>query len=131
MKYTPGPLIIKRAQSPDNVGGFDYAIIDSDGRIVGEAFERVGWKDNLSKTYESRPAMDNARLWSAAPDLLEALKMFVQRMAMHGEWDDGCFYYSKKSASELQEPIIDAWAAIAKAEGKAVQSIDVGPQDSI
>ena len=46
-----------------------------------------------------------------------ALEAWREAMNAHGEWDDGCFYYAKKSASEL-EPRIErndsALAAIAK-----------------
>ncbi len=39
-------------------------------------------------------------------EMLEfALQMFLDRMVKFGEWDDGCFYYNRTSASELQEPI--------------------------
>ncbi len=54
----------------------------------------------------------------AAPELLEALKMFMGCMDRFGEWVDGCFYYGNRSASELQEPIEKASALIRKAERK-------------
>jgi hypothetical protein len=46
--------------------GGDYAIVDGAGFIIGEAINIVG-------PMEFRPAEANARLWSAAPALLEAL----------------------------------------------------------
>ena len=61
----------------------------------------------------------NAQLVAAAPELLEALKLFDQRVRQHGNFDDGCFYYGATSASELQEPLEKARAAIAKAMGAA------------
>lgn len=47
--------------------------------------------------------------------LREALGMFLAAMNLYGDWDDGCFYYGGKSASELQEPIRIARAALAEA----------------
>lgn len=39
-------------------------------------------------------------------EMLEfTLKMFLDRMDRFGYWDDGCFYYNRRSCSELQEPI--------------------------
>lgn len=34
-----------------------------------------------------------------------ALRTIVNILEIHGNWDDGCFYYNKVSASELQTPI--------------------------
>ena len=62
-EHTPGPLSIKRADWADNVNGYDYAIIDAQGKIIGEAFEVVG-------ANEKRPCFENAKLWASAPDLL-------------------------------------------------------------
>lgn len=70
-KHTQGPWKAVRAESPDNTGGFDWAILDANSRIVSEAFEHVG---QLSGGYDKRPAEANARLIAAAPDLLEALQ---------------------------------------------------------
>lgn len=38
-------------------------------------------------------------------DIRTALQLLVDRIEKNGEWDDGCFYYNKHSASELQEPL--------------------------
>lgn len=70
-QHTPSPLTIHRAKTPDNVGGFDYAILDANRKVIGETFERVGRDDGY---YDERPAEANARLWAAAPDLLTALE---------------------------------------------------------
>jgi hypothetical protein len=53
---------------------------------------------------------------SAAPELLEACKFILSRLQINGEWDDGCFYYNGKSATELESPIAQLQAAIKKAE---------------
>jgi hypothetical protein len=55
---------------------------------------------------------------AAAPILLDACKFILSQLQSNGEWDDGCFYYNKKSASELQDPIERLQRAIAQAEGK-------------
>lgn len=60
---------------------------------------------------------EKAQLIAAAPDLLEALTKLVARIEGHGSWDEGCFYYAGRSASELQDPLKKALAVIAKAEG--------------
>lgn len=65
--YTTG----LRVHGPSNVPGIpgqcgDYALLDADGKIVGEAYRQVG-------PAEVRPAEANALLWAAAPELLESL----------------------------------------------------------
>jgi hypothetical protein len=51
-------------KGPYDDGG-DYALIDADGKIVGEAIHIVDHN-------EYRPAQANAQLWATAPDLLAA-----------------------------------------------------------
>lgn len=53
------------------------------------------------------------------PELLEAANLVRAALVKHGEWDDGCFYFGGKSASELQSPLAALTAAIAKAGGAA------------
>lgn len=45
---------------------------------------------------------------------LAIVRMFKERIERHGNWDEGCFYYGNTSASELQEPLRLATAALAK-----------------
>jgi len=59
----------------------------------------------------------NARLMAAAPEMLAACEMIKKRLLTHGEWNEGCFYYANRSASELEEPLELLAAAIAKAKG--------------
>lgn len=62
-----------------------------------------------NKNYEA-----NARLISAAPDMLEALKLFVHEYAELVESGDAGFWDVEK-----EEKVIKARAAIAKAEGSS------------
>ncbi len=57
-------------------------------------------------------------LHAAAPNLLDACKFILSRLQSNGDWDEGCFYYSGKSASELQAPIERLQKAIALAEAQ-------------
>jgi hypothetical protein len=52
---------------------------------------------------------------------LDVLKMFVERITANGEWDDGCFYYRRTSASELQEPILLARDLLAQPRPEQVE----------
>jgi len=70
MKHTPGPLSIKKAEDSDDP---DWAIVDADNRVIGEAFNLVHFD-----TY--RPAEANARLWASAPDLLVALEELLRHL---------------------------------------------------
>jgi len=49
---------------------------------------------------------------SGPDETREALRLFVDRMDHYGNWEDGCFYYSRVSASELQKPIEKARAIL-------------------
>ena len=70
--HTPEPLTIKgpslgRIDNGVRHDPGDYAILDADGKIIGEAYSLVDYgKDG------TRPAEANARLWAAAPALLSA-----------------------------------------------------------
>ena len=72
-KFTPGPLTI-HGPSPGGTSyddGGDYAIRDPKGHIIGEAICFV------ESSYTPMPAEDNARLWAASPNMLEALNNAV------------------------------------------------------
>ena len=127
--HTQGPLRTRRAIHPDNVGGYDYAILDTDSRVIGEAFDIVG-------NGEHRPALHNATLWAAAPELLEALEALAP-VDKYGRTDglasdlpyiidpDPYPCYCQWCGSDRDRdtfhaddcPIIKARAAIAKAKG--------------
>lgn len=57
----------------------------------------------------------NARLISAAPDYDAAARDILAALSQYGEWDDGCFYYNKHAASELQRPMQALMDAVEKA----------------
>lgn len=84
-KPTPGPLYVLRAAAPSD-GGYDYAVmatIDGSARCIGEAFEVVDHGVRV-------PAEANARLWAAAPMLLEACRAtmsMVEGDGMPPDWD--------------------------------------------
>lgn len=73
MKHTPGPWKESRAKERDNTGGWDYAILDGNNKIIAEAFENVGFASGSTVIHDFRPVEANARLIASAPELLEAL----------------------------------------------------------
>lgn len=67
--FTNEPLGIKGPSTPEagKSDGGDYALVDSKGLIIGEAFRLVD-------QHEERPALANAVLWSIAPQMFDALE---------------------------------------------------------
>lgn len=45
----------------------------------------------------------------------EAARTLLARLEAYGEWDEGCFYYKKMSASELEDPMLELAAALDEA----------------
>lgn len=105
--HTPGPLTITGPSGGIRHGRFqvddggDYAIIDSAGKIIGEAIRLVAECDE-------RPAQANACLWAAAPDLLAACKAIEIQF---GGMADSDIESEARAAIDLTR------SAIAKAEG--------------
>jgi hypothetical protein len=60
----------------------------------------------------------NSRLIASAPELHKSTNELMAVLHRFGEWDDGCFYYAGKAATELQRPMRSVCDAIAKAEGQ-------------
>lgn len=105
MKHTPGPLAITGPSSgrgPNDDGG-DYAIIDTTGAIIAETFHKVGHG-------RERPAYENARLFIAAPELLEAAKQMVA-------WSTDPRWTPESNLT--YETLEGLEAAIARAEGQS------------
>lgn len=106
MSHTPGPLTIQGPSQPssDTPEGGDYAIRDTTGKIIAETFARVDYG-----SAGLRPALDNARLFAAAPDLLEALILLREEMRLSGNAEAKDYGWPK--AIQATD------AAIAKATG--------------
>jgi len=72
---TDGPWDYCCAKSCDNTGGYDYAIMDKDRKIIAETFEHVG-ESGLG--YDQRPSDVNAELIAASrqalPQALEVIE---------------------------------------------------------
>lgn len=107
-------LSIKRASNPDNVGGFDYAIVANDPRadkpiVVAECFEIV--ENDMGGGYIKLDARANALLFAASSRLLAALHPLVNA-ADHGISSGAVFEVAVKTAR----------AAIALAEGRDSQA---------
>ncbi len=76
--FTPGPWVTRRAAEPDNTGGYDWAIVAPGNAIIAECFEHVDWREP-GLTYDIRPAEAHARLFAAAPELLDAMIVLVSQ----------------------------------------------------
>ena len=54
--------------------------------------------------------------------LLEAAKAIYAVLEHNGEWDEGCFYFNRHAAPELQGPLRDLDEAIAEEEARPPQA---------
>lgn len=99
--YTTGPLMIRRGKPNGIERSIDYAIVDSERKVIGEAF-------GIVDTNKTRPAMANANLWAASPDLLEACEWMLEMI--EDEWG----YDDTPDSRQVQ-----ARMAIAKAKGES------------
>jgi hypothetical protein len=104
----------------DKCDNFERAAVANYRRAV-EAEEKVAttldelMQANTRANVFERQYRQALQDFAAVPDITAALRLFVERIEANGEWDDGCFYYGGTSASELQEPLRLAQAALAKA----------------
>jgi hypothetical protein len=101
-KHTSGPWKVKRSTTPDNVGGFDWAIY-AGSHILAEAYEVVDYGKTL-------PVEANVRLISAAPDMYEALSLLMRIMQAEDPWD-------RENLGSMNEACMKARAALSKAQG--------------
>lgn len=69
-KHTPGPWVAQRSPATHD-GQYDFAIHGVKATVIAEAFGRDS-RGNIVA------AEANARLIAAAPDLLEALRWFIE-----------------------------------------------------
>lgn len=67
----------------------------------------------LVSAKEEALEVEVARLREREEGFVEGLRLFVDTILKHGEYDDGCFYYHGKSASELEFPLSGARAILA------------------
>lgn len=94
------------------------AVFDANGQCIADCEASQGGRlvdianaAHIVKCVNERPALIAER-----DRLREIVAMFFDRVSRHGDWDDGCFYYNRTSAPELQEPLRRARAALG--EGK-------------
>jgi hypothetical protein len=105
VKHTPGPWAIGR--SADNTPLVMVPVHESEGSGFG-----VAHINRIPRMSSVRGDMDaNARLIAAAPDMLAALKLFVEGFDPNNNSDDPAYVlFGDKGKVAL--------AAIAKAEGR-------------
>jgi len=53
----------------------------------------------------------------AVAELIEATSLLSAQLLLHGDLEDGVFYYSGLAATELQHPMADVNAALARVKG--------------
>ena len=56
---------------------------------------------------------------SAVAELIESTCVLRSRLCLHGDWEDGCYYYNGYSAPELQDPMAQVDAALIRIKGEA------------
>lgn len=92
--------------------GGDYAILNADQRIIGEAICRISPLTFID-------AQDNARLWAAAPDLLAACELGLELLDTLRE-DEGIGRLLAPGKKDLYRGISEQMRdAIAKARGES------------
>lgn len=113
-KHTPGPWTVDEntlAGYGDNGSNF-YVVAPNqdrhDGSIATLPMQHRLLDYGATPEYECAKA--NARLIAAAPELLEACKLFVEAI-------DGCAYPAEDAGLVIAAPMDAIRAAIAKAEG--------------
>lgn len=80
-----------RSPTPDNTGGYDYAILDEERKIVAEVYQHVG---GVHGAYVERPVFENAlgivALKNHAPRIITELQAENARlrMAVDAEWNN-------------------------------------------
>lgn len=113
MRHTLGLRVVERKSVKWDEAG-DHAIVDREGKIVGEAFATVDH-------WEKRPAKANAHLWAASPQMYEAAKAvlaaFEAGVFVRNTKDDGDADWAIKALPHLQ--------ALAQLQ-QAVESVKAG-----
>lgn len=91
-KFTKGPWAVYGSKGPDNTGGYDCAIVDVDNNIIAETFGHVG---RIGDDIQKRPALENANLIAAAPELYEALENLMKMVPVQ-ERDHPAYSQARK-----------------------------------
>jgi hypothetical protein len=92
-------------------GGSDVSPSSFDVKCMECGVEMPGGTERAIAAWNRRVPSPDMR------EAVEALTLMRDRLLQNGEWDDGCFYYHGTSASELQEPLALADAAIRSLTG--------------
>lgn len=69
--------------------------------------------------YEPRQNHEAREARAAVAELIEVTTELRARLCLHGDWEDGCFYYNGYSAPELMAPMADVDAALARVKGES------------
>lgn len=109
-KHTPGPWLVRRWSWPTEVTGPIHQVISADR--FPTAFVPAWDEPNPGEVEASEEAKANACLIAAAPELLEALRMFVVWYGLRDKHDT--LLPPKMQEAELAQ----AMRAIAKATGE-------------
>ncbi|HGM5043034.1 TPA: hypothetical protein ACKPZV_000190 [Stenotrophomonas maltophilia] len=61
----------------------------------------------------------HSRSMITVAELIEATSLLSAQLLLHGDLEDGAFYYNGYSAPELQTPMADVEAALARVKGES------------
>ena len=105
-KFSPSPWSVEFGWADWNMA-CEHTILDAKGKTVAtiRSFQPNPIGEREEKRQEAAAHKWDTVLLGQSLNLLEVVQEFMDRMRKYGNWDDGCFYYNKTSASELQGPI--------------------------
>ena len=104
--FSPAPWSVEYGWADWNMY-CEHTIQDAKGKVVATvpSFQPNPIGESQKRMQEASMHKWDADLLGKSLNLLEIVKEFMDRMNKFGDWDDGCFYYNKTTASELQGPI--------------------------
>ena len=104
--FSPGPWDVKYGWADWNMA-CEHTIRDAKGNMVAivPSFQPNPMGGRPERKREARTHKYDADLIGQSRALLEVVSELMDRMNRFGDWDDGCFYYNRVSASELQGTI--------------------------
>lgn len=115
-EFTKGPLKVFRAKHPDNTGGYDYAVMDADDKIVAEFYEHVGHDGNGG--YTRLPAIFNATLYVGASDMYAALGNLLELRTLILGSVEARYGNNPMATDEVESAFKQAMEAMNQANGK-------------